>query len=122
MKRVFFLAGIIMLSCVVTAQSFKKAFFNADISNFWKAYDKIRATTDTALQRQLINDIYIRPGSDDFLTMIRESPAFWKSLRSQTLNTEKLYPVIEMDIQKLKTLYPPLKPATVYLLIGAFRT
>lgn len=136
MKRVFFLAGIIMLSCVVTAQSFKQVFFNADISNFWKAYDKITATTDTALQRQIINDIYIRPGSaglqeliryrnytdDDFLTMIRESPAFWKSLRKQTLNTEKLYPLIEKDLQKLKTLYPPLKPAAVYLLIGAFRT
>ena len=63
MKRVFFLAGIIMLSSAVVAQSSKQVFFNADISNFWKAYDKIRATTDTALQRQFINDIYIRPGS-----------------------------------------------------------
>lgn len=107
-----------------------------DIDNFWLAYDQITATTDTSLQRHLLDSLFLQRGtpgldairqvrnytSDEYLEVIKAYPRFWASIRANTMRTDELAEQLEGGIDKLRQLYPELRPAKVYFTMGAFRT
>ena len=133
MKRVFFIL-VIAVSNSLFGQS--QQFVSSDIDYFWTAFDKVTGTKDTVLQRRYIKELYLDKGSPglkslilvrnygdlELINSIVQYPKFWQSLRDISLNTSQLYPEIDRDISGLKKIYPNLKPATIYFLMGAFRT
>jgi hypothetical protein len=109
---------------------------NVDITNFWNAYDKISTTQDSVLQYKYLDSLYLKKGSaglegirqarnytpEDYISAINNYPKFWASIKKNTLQSDKIGSELEKGIEKLKALYPELKPAKIYLTIGAFRT
>lgn len=136
MKNLVLLTFVLGFSTVLFAQNNKQSFVSTDIDNFWIAYDKIIATKDSSKQYKLLKELYLDKGSQglkglievrnytdkEFIDWITKYPKFWNSLRKNTLKTKNLYPKINVNIQKLKQVYPDLKPATIYFSVGAFRT
>jgi len=136
MKKFFCAIIILSLTTASFAQKFKQVFVSTDITNFWTAYDRIITTKDSAKQYNLLKALYLEKGTiglkslievrnyseKEFIDWITKNPKFWNSIRPNTLKVKSLYPKINTNIQKLKTAYPELKPATIYFAIGAFRT
>lgn len=134
MKQLSILALVSIITTLCYGQ--KQAFVTTDIDNFWKAYNKITATTDSIEQYRFLNELYLDKASaglkslievrnytdKEYIDAIRAYPQFWKSIKPNTINTKKLFPSIQSDINKLKQVYPGLKPATIYFSVGAFRT
>jgi hypothetical protein len=118
------------------AQDNSLNFIVYDIDNFWTAYDKIHGTKDSALQYQYINKLFIEKGSPglkaimqarnysdkSYIDAINNYPLFWNSIRANTLKATGFAADIEADINKIKKIYPGLKPAKIYFTIGALRT
>lgn len=118
------------------AQQPRQKVVTSDIANFWAAYDKITSTRDSTLQYRYLDSLYFQPGSaglkairqarnytpQDYINAINNYPAFWASIRQNTLQTDRLRSALEAGIENLKALYPGLKPARIYFTIGAFRT
>lgn len=114
----------------------KQLIFTEDISNFWNAYDHIVQEKDTIRQLNLINTLYIdkgTPGLEGIMKARRYSAAeyvyainhyreFWKSVRPNTLKAFTFSNEIQQAIDRLRWLYPNLKPAPVYFTIGLLRT
>lgn len=129
-----FLVGLTLLSSCTYQKS--QEFNSSDITHFWEAYDSIASTTDTLLQMEYLNELYLKKGSpalkdlmmvrryspEEYLNVIKSYPKFWKSIRPNTLKVEAYKKEISKDIEKLRQVYPDLKPAKINFLIGAFRT
>ncbi|MCP9750414.1 hypothetical protein [Ferruginibacter sp. HRS2-29] len=119
----------------VSAQSGKNVI-TSDIDNFWKAYDVIISTKDSAAQYDAIQKMYIDKGTPglksimeerqytakSYIDAINNYPAFWNSVRKSTYRSEQFGESISAELVKLKKLYPGLKPANIYFTIGALRT
>ena len=131
------LLTLLLLVCLNSLFSQTKAeFATSDIDNFWIAFDKITTTTDTLQQYHYLNTFFIAKGSpglkalmearnytpQEYLSVIRNYPLYWKSIRSNTLKAKELAGKIEKGIARLKIIYPELKTAPVYFTIGAMRT
>lgn len=58
----------------------------------------------------------------EYLNAIKNYPRFWNSIRNNTLNTTQFDIQIREGIEKLKEIYPDLKPATIYYTMGVFRS
>ncbi|UPT65235.1 MAG: hypothetical protein M0D57_11725 [Sphingobacteriales bacterium JAD_PAG50586_3] len=113
-----------------------KAIVTTDIANFWNAYDKIKATPDTAEHYKLINTLFIDKGTPglkaimqareyidtSYVEAIKNYPNFWQSVRANTLKADQLAKVISNDVAKIKDIYPSLKATTIYFTVGALRT
>jgi hypothetical protein len=135
MKKLIKLLLFLIISICTNAQN-KQAFIATDINNFWEAYDKINSTKDTTLQLGYINNLYINKASPGlksmmeirnytakgYLEAIYNYPKFWESIKPNTLKVAKSYALIENDIDKLKNIYPNIKPSTIYFTIGIFRS
>jgi hypothetical protein len=125
-----------LFGCDKKTDDSNKNIITSDITNFWKAYDKISSTQDSILQYKYLDSLYFKNGTvglkgirqarnytpQDYITSINNYPKFWASIRENTLLAEKLGSELENGIKKLKTLYPELKPAKIYFSIGSFRT
>ena len=125
-----------LLSTHLLAQSPAQVFVSQDVENFWVAYDRIVAAKDSNEQYALLKNLYLDRGTEglkslmevrnytakDFIYSINQYPRFWASLRNNTQQLKRLYPVIDAQVQKLKAAYPVLQPATIYFSVGAFRT
>ncbi|WP_271407409.1 gliding motility protein GldB-related protein [Tenacibaculum soleae] len=108
----------------------------SDITNFWKAYDKITSTQDSILQYKYIDSLYFKNGtaglsgirqarnytSQDYINSINNYPKFWTSVRENTLKTKMYVSELNQGIEKIRKIYPELKPARIYFTIGALRT
>lgn len=125
-----------LFGCDKKTDESNKNIITSDITNFWVAYDKITSTQDSILQYKYLDSLYFRKGTkglqgirqarnytpQDYITSINNYPKFWASIRENTLQAGKLGAELENGIEKLKTLYPELKPAKIYFSIGSFRT
>lgn len=103
-----------------------------DIDNFWIAYDSIRSTTDKEQQINFINRFYIDKASDGlkaflnnksnpankWLDLINSDRDFWDSIRPKTLLIKTLTDNLQISINGLRELYPDLKKAATYFIIG----
>lgn len=110
--------------------------FTSDIDNFWRAYDSCRTTTDSLKQLHYIQTLYIAKGTeglkafmevrdytaDLWVSLIRQYPKFWPSIRPNTLAVKSKAKEIEHSLQKLKKLYPKLKEAKMYFTVGGLRS
>jgi hypothetical protein len=137
MKNILILliAVIIFTNCQ-NRQHINQNVITSDITNFWEAYDKITSTKDSILQLKYLDSLYFMDGTvglegirqarnytpQDYINSINNYPKFWTSIRKNTLQAENLGLELEIGVNKLRTLYPELKPAKIYFSIGSFRT
>jgi hypothetical protein len=110
--------------------------FTSDIDNFWSAYDKIAATTDSIKQAEFLEKLFIDKGTpgqksmiearnysvEEYLSALRNYPEFWTSIRENTYQAKTFSKELKHGIDKLKILYPDLKPAKIYFTIGALKS
>lgn len=137
MKRVLkFLFTVLVLANCNSRHHLSHNVITSDITNFWKAYDKITSTKDSVLQYKYLDSLYFRTGTvglegirqarnytpKDYINAINNYPKFWTSIRENTLQVSNVSSELESGIEKLKAIYPELKPAKIYFTIGAFRT
>lgn len=126
---------LILASC----QTEKKIYENivtSDIFNYWEAYDKITSTKDSVLQYKYLDSLYFNKGTlglqgirqarnymaQEYINVINNYPKFWNSVRDNTLKANSYREEIQQGIEKVKQLYPALKPNKIYFTIGALRT
>ncbi|MCF3109508.1 hypothetical protein LL912_12065 [Niabella sp. CC-SYL272] len=134
--------GIVLVSCCVlllfnaAAQPNAQKVFTEDIDHFWTAYDSCRTTTDSLKQLHFVQTLYVDKGTEGLLafmkardysaplwvSLIRNYPRFWNSIRPATNTVKSKAGDIETSIQKFKRLYPQLRPAKMYFTIGGFRS
>ncbi|MFT3761572.1 MAG: hypothetical protein QM761_02965 [Pseudoxanthomonas sp.] len=131
----------LILSCLAV-QAFSAAASPASIANpdivsddidrFWAAYDRIRGVEDPTQRAQLLQRLYLAPGSpglqafleakgctaEKYADLTQRYPRFWDSVRprsqSATTRTLALAPMLE----KFRALYPAMRPATIYFVVG----
>lgn len=138
LMRIFNLGLLALSLCGITpAMTYaQQRVYTDDIDRFWIAYDSARTTTDTALQQQYFQHLYIdrsTPGLKAFMKLrhydasgytrlINKYPKFWTSIRPNTLTVKTRTPAIEKAIGHFKELYPELRPSTMYFTIGGLRS
>lgn len=137
MKRaLIFLFTVLVLANCNSRHHLSHNVITSDITSFWKAYDKITSTKDSVLQYKYLDSLYFRKGTvglegirqarnytpQDYINAINNYPKFWTSIRENTLQVSNVSSELESGIEKLKAIYPELKPAKIYFTIGAFRT
>ncbi len=131
--RIFlpFVSILLFINC--QPQKTSNAVINTDIANFWNAYDSIITTTDSTLQYQYLQQLFLEKGTPglkafmerkrytpaSYIQAINSYPKFWASVRKNTFKTDRFAAEIENEIGKLKSLYPDLEPAKIYFTIGA---
>ncbi len=107
-----------------------------DVDNFWIAYDKIILTKDSVAQYRLIEDLYFSKATEglmamrqarnytakDYIDAINNYPNFWNSIRKNTLRANEFSKELNTGIEKLRQIYPDLKPSKIYFTIGAMRS
>jgi len=125
-----------LLLLILPFSGFSQKIIADDVTNFWKAYDKIVLEKDSTKQLQLINSLYIKKGTpglngimkarrysaEEYVFAINHYPKFWTSVRTNTLQAGKYSNEIQKGINKLKEIYPDLKPKNTYFEIGILRT
>ncbi len=128
----FFTVSFLTFCLSLNAQN----IINSDIENFWQAYDKIILTKDSATQYKLLDDLYLSKATKglnairearqytnkDYIDAINNYPKFWNSVRKNTLKSKYYVKELNKGIEKLREIYPDLKPATIYFTIGALRS
>jgi len=107
-----------------------------DIDNFWIAYDKIVRTKDNAEQLEYLNKLFIekashgqqemikarRYTSQEYIDAINKRPEYWTTIRPRTLKAKDFAADFESGIEKLRKIYPELRPANIYFTVGVFRS
>ena len=107
-----------------------------DIDNFWTAYDQIITTKDNAQQIEYLNKLFIekatigqqemfkarRYAPQEYVDEINKRPEYWTAIRPNTLKAKDLAIEMEAGIEKLRKIYPELKPANIYFTVGVFRS
>lgn len=103
-----------------------------DLHHFWVMRDSVLSTPDTIRQQQMVRQLYVEkasPGLQAFLRnkdnpekkwlrMLLERPAFWESLKGRMPLIAGAVADVEGCIARFRTLYPELKPAQTYFLVG----
>jgi hypothetical protein len=124
------------LGCDEIKDETNQNIITSDLDNFWNAYDQITTTQDSVLQYKYLDSLYIKKGTvglkgiiqarnythEDYINAINNYPKFWKSIRENTLKIGNYAAELNNGIEKIKTVYPALKPAKMYFTIGALRT
>ncbi len=132
---ILILIGFIFTNCKNKKEK-NQDILTTDITNFWDAYDKITSTQDSALQYKYLDSLYIQKGTaglngiiqarnytaQEYIEAINHYPEFWSSIRNNTLKAESYSQELEQGIEKLRKLYPELKPRKIYFTVGALRT
>lgn len=133
------LLSALILTCFSCQQSVRKTedkVFTSDVDLFWQVFDKVVAENDTSVQIRLLDSLYIGQGSiglqeiiearnytaRQYVELINKHPAFWQSVRSNTLQAKYVAKELNDGIKKLQNIYPDLRPAHIYFTIGAMRT
>lgn len=132
---------VLLLLCWLRAgaccgQQVKPQVSFSDVDNFWVAYDSIRSTPDSLQQLRYIQRLYIDKGTPglrafmevrnysgpEWVSLIRRYPRFWSSIRPHTLRARANAQQLEPQLQRLRQLYPALRPASIYFTVGALRS
>jgi hypothetical protein len=137
--RISVLVHFVLITMLHTGKaqySKSNAVFTSDIDNFWSAYDSIIKTNDREKQIDLIQSLYIDVGTEglkafmaarnysaeNYVKLINDYPAFWKSVRKNTLAIKSQVEMIEKSVDRFKLLYPSIKPAGIYFTIGGLKS
>ena len=138
MKNLTVITGFLLLTAcsAVTPTDSTPKIITSDIDHFWTAYDKITGTEDTIAQLRYLQELFLDKGSpglegimrarnytpQEYLQAIRDYPLFWASVRENTFKAKTMAGKLKTAVDKLKALYPDLRPADIYFTIGALRT
>ncbi|RFZ94161.1 hypothetical protein D0C36_00980 [Mucilaginibacter conchicola] len=136
LNLLLFLFILCMPLAMQAQQRNSKIVYTSDIDNFWQAYDSLATVSDTAKQVDILQKLYVdrgTPGLKAFMKardydarlwikLIHQYPAFWKSIRKNTLSVKQQVVAIERSVEKFRKLYPELKPAKMYFTIGGLRS
>lgn len=109
---------------------------SGDVDRFWTAYDAVRTTPDPDEQRRLFQTLYLDPGTpglaafmaakgytiDNWIDAIRRYPRYWETVRPRTALAAEALGRTEAHLERLRALYPGLRPAGVYFEVGALRS
>lgn len=135
--KIIALSFLLVLSAARSlSQDNSQHIITQDVTNFWQAYDKIITTKDSLQQLQYLNSLFLEKGTpglkaimiarnytaESYINAINNYPQFWTSIRKNVFNATQFAKDIELDINKIKNLYPELRPAKIYFTIGALRT
>lgn len=118
------------------AQSQKVNIVTSDLENYWKAYDQVIIETDSVKRIQLIHELYIDKASPGLISLMVARryqdfelvdnmiayPAYWNSIRGNMVYLLKDTAQMRTYLDKLREVYPVLKPADIYFGVGAFRS
>lgn len=130
MGHLFFL--LLFTLPLLTYSQTQQNIYTQDIDNFWIAYDSIRSTSQKEEQINFINKLYIEKASEGlkaflknksnidskWVDLINREQSFWDSIRPRTLAVKPLVNSVQHSIDSLRTLYPTLKNAATYFIIG----
>ncbi len=125
-----------ILLCLSSSSVAQTRVTTDDITHFWEAYDRIKATNDTAEQRQLLHSHFIAKASvgqlamfearrytpDEYLHAIRSYPRFWASVREHMLSADIHVQAMQDGVERLRVLYPQMRPADIYFTVGVLRS
>ena len=106
--------------------------YTIDIDHFWQAYDSARTTTDTTLQCDYFQRLYVDRGTEGlhafmdardltakrWCKTVNKFPKFWVAIRPNTLQVTNHVAELETAIGKLKAIYPSMRPSKMYFTIG----
>ena len=124
-----------LTSCIIVCGQNGSNVFTSDIDNFWIAFDSVQTIKEKNIQIAVMQSVYIDKatyGLKMFMELrkfdaaklvetINKYPRFWRSIRGNTLTVKQALPAIEINIQKLKLLYPELREAKMYFTISAIK-
>lgn len=124
--------AIVLLIICSVSHTKAQTIHTTDIANFWIAYDKIQQSNSLDRQLDIINSIYLNPGTEGlqkfckimnytdsaYVKAIVDCPKFWNSLRLKTTSLEETSALIQNHLVKLKGLYPNLQVADLFLCLG----
>lgn len=110
--------------------------YYSDIPRFWTMYDSLYTTHDTTQQLRMIRQLYLDQGSPGlkemaairnwtprgFLKTINTVPAFWASIRPNTLRIQQQLPKIRKLLDRYKYLYKEFRAPSIYCMIGYLNT
>jgi hypothetical protein len=108
----------------------------SDIDNFWTAYDSVQKLSDTTLQKQIIQTLYLDKatmGLRDFMRLRQHSasrhlknisryPKFWNSVRTNTLAIQQHKDEMNLIMDRFRNLYPAFRQPEVYFAIGCLNS
>ncbi|MEZ5042193.1 MAG: DUF2268 domain-containing putative Zn-dependent protease [Saprospiraceae bacterium] len=135
MRNLLFCCYIFSILVPSSAQSTKEIYdiSTIDIDHFWEAFDSLAHTKDSigTMQR-----LYIDRGTEglkqfikarnftaaEYVELIRDIPAFWLSIRPNTLAVKERKAQIIEVFRKYKQIYPRFKAPKVCFAIGNLRT
>ncbi|WP_053056726.1 hypothetical protein [Tenacibaculum mesophilum] len=136
MRKIYGIAMLFLVLMACKKEEKEKLIYTQDVDNYWKAYDKITSTKDSVLQSKYLKEEFLDKASigqktmfkvrnctpQEYIENINDYPKFWNSIKENTIKSKGLSSEIDNGLQKLKQIYPDLKPAKVYFTVGAFRT
>lgn len=107
-----------------------------DLDRFWVAYDAILHLDDPAQQQAQLQTLYIDKGTPGlkafmqakgytaatYVQAIRQYPKYWNSIRPRVPLVRQSLAGLDQHLERFRQLYPAMRPATVYLEIGALRS
>ena len=134
-KGICFVVVLGFMACTMTDKK-EKNVVTSDIDLFWAVYDKVIAETDSLKQVGLMDSLYLQKGSlgldamvqarnytaAEYVALINRYPKYWESIRPNTLKAKNLSKELQEGVDRLKQLYPELKPAKIYFTVGAMRS
>ncbi|WP_064966013.1 Ig-like domain-containing protein [Tenacibaculum ovolyticum] len=129
--KIVYFSIVILIGCS-SKRINKVNIITSDVVNFWNAYDKIQTINDSIEQMKYLKELFLDKGtiglkammkaknttSHEYLKAINKYPKFWESVRKNTLRTNEFSVKLEEGIEKLRKIYPNLKPAKLYFTIS----
>lgn len=110
--------------------------FVSDISNYWLAFDSVKATSNKTDQLGFIQSLYLdkaTPGLKEFIALRPQTaqqhlnnmitkPKFWNSVRPLTLRVEQQVAQIDQMMNRFAANYKQFDRPSIYFLIGILNT
>jgi hypothetical protein len=135
-KQLLYISLLIFFSTAFIPSRNETKIFTSDINNFWQAYDSVLKVSDTVLQKQIMQEIYLdkaTPGLKNFMVLRQHSssrhlknilrfPKFWTSVRPKTLDIENHRQDIEKMMVDFGNMYPGFKQPDIYFTIGCLNS
>ncbi|WP_020567955.1 Ig-like domain-containing protein [Neolewinella persica] len=131
-----FLLSVLFTACNSNENKNEITVVASDVQNFWKAYDLVTSTPDSASQAEILEREFFAPGTpglaaimgarrytkEEYRQSINAYPKFWRSMRENMLKAPDLAGQIKEGGEKFFSIYPQQLPAEVYFTVGCFRT
>lgn len=119
-----------------TSPSVTPPVVDDDLNRFWAAYDAIRNVNDPTRQQAQFQSLYIDKGTPGltafmqakgytaatYVQAIRQYPKYWDSVRLRVPLVRQSLAGLNRHLERLRQLYPQMRPASIYLEIGALRS